>query len=1371
MERLTTNLIKAVLWLAALVPTAIFGESFHRFHLDHHNGLSSNYIRSIGQDGHGFVWVATIDGLNRFDGNSFRRFSKENSGLSSNELNCLLADPNNPDILWISTRHDGLCKFDYTTCEITRYYGNISTTDIPCLSATSQGKIWITNYHSVPDLFDPATNTVTPLYEQKPSKFPGQVWCAVEDQAGRYLYVGHNNNGLTRVNLDNKHFENFVHDAENPQSINGLTVYCIYIDDSSGVWIGTDKGVSVFDPNTKKFTNISHTADESSILPGHVKSIFEMANGDLWFGTTEGGVSILTATNRQRHSYSFVNIATTHDEGTNPVQSLSSPTAAVMVIFGDSYGNIWIGNTMDGIDVFTHEPPFFTTTSPFTSYTEHNRKQAVWSITSDTDGHVWLGGENEIMDLDATPPKRIKVSSKNPGYSTIVKALHGDRQGRLWVGTIYSGIYVYGKNRNIISVINIPENEINCFAEDSESRIWIGTSRGLYKSDEGRTAHPMSAFTAAMPDDYIMSLAVDDDGNLWVGTLGKGVIKFDRKGKLLLSIDASTGLPSNTVNTILEDRSGNIWLGTREGAMRISGKNPAERRIFGLADGLVSSSIKSAQEDLNGNIWFGTNRGIALYTPKDEKISVYESTYTSNLESYIENSSIIDAAGRIYFGSLVGMTYFAPKKHGNTKECKVTLTSLTANDSKGKDQNLEIEIPVNSPYITLPYNQNTFTLSFNNPDIAFAANSEYSYNMVGVDDVWTKSIDNNVAIYRNLRPGNYTFQIRYRVNGEGWSEPQVLLRITITPPVWRSWWAMIIYAVIFSVIVLAVIYFYKHKLNLEKELAIECENIKNVQSLNNERMVFFTNITHELRTPLTLIIGPIEDLVNDPTINDSNRKKLHMIRTSSMRLLNLINGILEFRKTETSNRKLEVIHGTLASFVYEIGLRFKELNNNQHVSIIIDVAKMEGVEMFYDPEMINTIINNLMSNAMKYTQQGSIMLSLRPENIGGVKYAELSVTDTGTGISKEVLPHIFQRYYQASHSRKTAGTGIGLALTKNLVELHQATISVQSEVGKGSTFTVRFLLENCYPDALHREVMDTDGNSEIANMDAISAETESKLVLLVVEDDNDMREYISQAFADDFNVMTASNGREGYDKALSEMPDIIVSDIMMPEMDGIEMCNKLKAEITTNHIPIILLTAKDTLHDKEKGYESGADSYISKPFSASLLRARINNIIESRHSLSMRLLDIPTHVSAKNNGICSTEIGTGTCDNSGIAQLSHLDRDFITKFSKIVEDNMEMEEFDQTFLADRMCMSHSTLYRKTKSITGLTPNEFIRKIKLRRATELLADKSLTIADIASMIGFSSVAYFRRLFKNEFGISPSEYAQQTPLSFDSTITNE
>ena len=1323
--------------LAVITAFAARGEAFHRFHLDHNSGLSSNYIRDIGQDGHGFVWVATIDGLNRFDGISFRRFSKENSGLSSNELNSLLADPSDPDIMWVSTRHDGLCKYNYKDCSITEFDGSLRSRNITSLSNASNGKIWLTHYHDAPELLDPATGKTEPLFTVLPDNFPTHSYCAVEDTGRQQLYIGHDGKGFTRVNLATGIYENFRPDASRPDAIIGSIAYCIHVDHLGYVWIGTDKGVSIFDPDRKIFHNISHTAADNSILPGQVRSICEMENGDLWFATTEGGVSILSAGDRVQHNFVFLNIRPS---------------------------NKWMGNSSDGIDVFTHEQPFFTVSEPFTSQTGLNKKQAVWSITTTADGRVWLGGENEVLEAGTYPPNRITVTHANLGYSSLVKALLGDTKGRLWVGTSYAGIYIYDNKKNNIGVIEIPDTEIKCFAEAADGTVFIGTSLGIFTSADGKSAEPLSIYNAQLPDNFVTSLTFDGDGSLWVGTLGKGAVKFSNKGELIVSYDSQNGLPSNAVNTIMEDRSGNIWIGTREGALQLSGPKLNRMRDFTRADGLVSSFIKSITEDRSGNIWFGTNRGIALYSPHDGKISVYGKTHAMNLESYIEHSAATDRNGRIYFGSLNGLTTFTPNSHNSThNNSEVILTELFAHDSNGSDHNLEIEIPVDNDHITLPYNKNTFTLRFNNPDITGAANSEYAYTMVGINEVWTKGMVNNEAVYRNLSPGDYKFQAMQRFNGEKWGEPQTLAFIKITPPIWHTWWAILLYVACGIVIIYVLIYFYKHKLNLEKNLAIERENIKNVQTLNEERMVFFTNITHELRTPLSLIIGPIEDLVNDTSINDTNRKKLHTIRTSSMRLLNLINGILEFRKTETHHRKLSVVQDNLANYVREIGLRFKELNSNKDVSIVIDVASVEGVKMYYDPEIITTIINNLMSNAMKYTRTGTITLSLTPVTEGNVKYVDLAVSDTGTGISKDSLPHVFERYYQASNARKTSGTGIGLALTKNLVELHQGNITVASEPGKGTVFTVRLLQENCYPDANHTEAQETETTSTEEGQLAEQPASESKLVLLVVEDDNDMREYIAQSFAEDFKVLTAANGKEGYEIAISDMPDIIVSDIMMPEMDGIEMCNKLKNEMATSHIPIILLTAKDTLRDKEEGYESGADSYITKPFSATLLRARINNIIETRHKLTMRLLNIKVQEpKGKKTDIGGSAQADEVGSRGAPAELSAFDKEFIEKLCRLVEENMEMEEFDQTFLADRMCMSHSTLYRKVKSISGLTPNEFIRKIKLRKAVELLDDKNNTLADIASMTGFGSVAYFRRLFKKEFGVSPSEYSSKSSL---------
>ncbi|MCM1067334.1 MAG: ATP-binding protein [Muribaculaceae bacterium] len=1344
--------LSILLCLAALLPSTVLGETFHRFHLDHNDGLSNNYIRDISQDGHGFVWIATIDGLNRFDGVSFRRFSKENSGLSSNELNSLLADPNDENIIWISTRHDGLCKFDYRTCTISRLESNLRSNNITSLNRASGGKIWVTHYHDIPDLLDPATGIAGGIYESTPDDFPRPVWCAVEDSVRHALYIGHDGKGFSHINLVNKRFENFRPDASRPDAIKGCIVYCIHVDRNGFAWAGTDKGVSIYDPERRKFLNISHDGTDTSLLPGQVRSICEMSNGDIWFGTTEGGISILSAADRAAANFTFFNIKPARNYSV--YNNISSPI--VMKIMEDSYGNKWIGNNSDAIDVFTHELPFFTVTQPFTSARGVNRKQAVWSIALTTDGRTWLGGDNEVLEAGSYPPKRIKLADANLGYSSQVNAMLGHSDGTLWAGTSYAGIYILDNNRNKTAEIRIPDAEIKTLAEMPDGTVWAGTSLGIFSIDSSHEAVPVQEYNALLPDLYITSILHDSAGTLWVGTLGKGAVRFSPAGDVMQSYDATNGLPSNAVSTIAEDSDGNIWIGTREGAYLISDSGPRQYRCLTQADGLASSFIKSVQEDRNGNVWFSTNRGIALYNPADGKISVYERTHATGLEAYIEQSSALDRNGTIYFGSLNGLTTFSPSSHKVRRPgSDVVLTELVVHDRNSSDHDLEIEIPISGKEITLPYNRNTFSLKFNNPDITGAANSEYSYNMVGVNEVWTKGMHNNVAVYRNLAPGKYRFQVRQRLNGAEWGSPQVLAYITITPPAWLSWWAILIYVLAGSLLIFGLVSFYKHKLNLEKNLAIERENIKNVQSLNEERMIFFTNITHELRTPLSLIIGPIEDLVNDSSIADANRRKLHTIRTSSMRLLNLINGILEFRKTETHHRKLSVVQDSLANFVREVGLRFKELNSNKEVSIVIDVAQLEGVKMYYDPEVITTIINNLMGNAMKYTQRGQITLSLSTLTEKGVKYVDLSVADTGTGISKEALPHIFERYYQAANARKTAGTGIGLALTKNLAELHQGSISVTSEEGKGTVFTVRLLVDNSYPDANHLEAANEPEKS-VSTAGHTAIAPDGKLVLLIVEDDADIREYIAQAFSDDFRVVTASNGREGYEAAMAEMPDIIVSDIMMPEMDGIELCDKIKSDASTSHIPVILLTAKDTIRDKEEDYRSGADSYITKPFSATLLRARINNIIETRHKLTMRLLDIPAPHMADD-----ADSDANTPDSSTPAQeLSSIDKEFVEKLRRLVEENMEMEEFDQVFLADRMCMSPSTLYRKVKSIAGLNPNEFIRKIKLRKALELLAEGSHSLADIAAMTGFGSAAYFRRLFKKEFGVSPTEYFEKT-----------
>ena len=585
-----------------------------------------------------------------------------------------------------------------------------------------------------------------------------------------------------------------------------------------------------------------------------------------------------------------------------------------------------------------------------------------------------------------------------------------------------------------------------------------------------------------------------------------------------------------------------------------------------------------------------------------------------------------------------------------------------------------------------------------------------------------------------------------RIRNQEWTEEINTLPIHITPPIWLSWWAKTLYLIFAGCIFFCLFRLYKKKMDMQLLYELERKNHEQEEELNNERLRFFTNITHELRTPLTLILGPLEDLQEDKDLLPYQQKKISIIHNSAIRLLNLINQILEFRKTETQNKKLCVSKDNLAALVTEVGLKYKELNPKKNIEFNIAIES-DPLPLYFDKEIITIILDNLISNAIKYTEKGYINISLYTIRKNNTDYAEIRVSDTGQGIPSEELPHIFERYYQAKNDRQVSGTGIGLALVKNLVKLHQGEIHAESILGKGSSFRFSLIINNIYPNALHTDSEEKEQNS---NHDTESAEDSmlnnnisgEKPILLVVEDNPDICEYISESFSDSFEVITAEEGEAGYRMAISQIPDIIVTDIMMAGMDGITFCKIIKGDVRTSHIPVIMLTAKDSLQNKEEGYLAGADSYLTKPFSASLLRSRIHNLLESRIKLANQF--------SNNLNINS--------DKSIILHesLNQLDNEFIQKITQIIEDNLKSEKIDVTYLADKLCMSKSTLYRKIKALTGISTNEYVRKIKMQNAEKLMLEGRYTISEIAFRVGMNSPVYFRQCFKEEFGISPSEY---------------
>ena len=750
-----------------------------------------------------------------------------------------------------------------------------------------------------------------------------------------------------------------------------------------------------------------------------------------------------------------------------------------------------------------------------------------------------------------------------------------------------------------------------------------------------------------------------------------------------------------------------------------------------------------------------TNTGISCYITSKKCFYTYDHSNNIPQGSFISGCVTKDHNGLIYFGSINGLCFFNPDIAINSPQIPpVVITKVRIPGRLTSREKNETAIPISEGEIELTHEQNSFNLTFNVQDYSLANQVEYAYMLKGLENSWYTINEQNSVTFRNIPPGKYEFLVKARLHNQDWSEDMTSLRIHINPPLWLTWWAKLIYILITISIIYTIIHAYKKKIDLESLYTLEKKNHEQEQELNQERLRFYTNITHELRTPLTLILGPLEDMQKDTSLPTRQAQKLSVIHQSALRLLNLINQILEFRKTETQNKKLCVCKSNIAPLVHEIGLKYKELNQKKAIDFQIQIEKEEML-LFFDKEIITIILDNLISNAIKYTEQGKITLSLYPTTRNGVTYTEIKVSDTGYGISAEALPHVFDRYYQESGKHQASGTGIGLALVRNLVELHEGEIRVESIQNEGSTFYISLLTDNIYPNALHGDSTkqtEEEMISEAVPEDSQNTEPEtSKPILLIVEDNEDIQKYIAESFSDSFEVITGSNGEEGKQQALNRIPDIIVSDIMMPVMDGITLCRQLKEDVRTSHIPVILLTAKDSLQDKEEGYEVGADSYLTKPFSASLLRSRINNLLDSRKKLIAQFQQAGTNHNPNSHLDEKRSIITEA--------LSKLDNEFIEKITQLVEDNLSSEKIDITYLSDKMCMSGSTLYRKMKALTGLSTNEYIRKVKMQNAERLLLEGKYNISEIAYKIGMNSTGYFRQCFKDEFGVSPSDYLKQ------------
>lgn len=1314
-------------------------------HLGIENGLSNNYVIDIVQDNRGCLWIATEAGLNRFNGKDFTIYNTHNSSIASDALTALLYD-SEEDKLWVGSK-TGMSLLNCKTEEFehpTPFDSIDMNNNIVSLSSAADGGIWIANHYGKIVHYSKKSGKTTTLSEDNIKGLPHSHRSIFDDGKGQ-LYVGHASDGLSIIDLKSGNIKRFQNDPHNSKSLPGSNIYSICIDHLENIWIGTNQGLALYNPVTEDFQVFRYEpGNPSSLISDHVYEIKEMQDKRLWIATDIGGISILDLRNitfMDPKDLKFQNITNTYDK-----HGLSSGN--IRSLFQDSFGNIWVGNYSNGVDFISHTQSVFHTLPYMIEKKQVIKYKSVWGIHVDEKQQLWLGSENEIaLFKDGKLKEKFDLTAHLSRSYAQVFAIYSYKDN-LFLGLYDDGLLRFDTRTKRIERIDLGKDyvDVNTLYEDKNGKLWIGLENGLASYEKG-VLRKEQEISDQISNLSVYSVLHDRQGKLWVGSYGAGIFIFDRNNKCVARLTCDNGLYSDAINQLYLDAQGEVWVATRNGIGYIKDtSHPESFTVYKYEDGLEDTYIHALQEDKAGNIWFSTDKGISCWNRKQNKFDNYDYRDGIPLGSFIDGSAHAAQDGTLYFGSLNGVCYFNPQdisKDNQAASIEIVECKGISNTIEGRSN--ETLILSENGMIELPHDQNSFSITFMISDYSQSQIVEYAYMIEELGNTWTSTQGENQVTFRNLSPGKYTFKVKARLRNHDWNDNHIaIMKVHIHPPLWLTWYAKVFYILLVLLGIYIWFRFYKRKLMLENSLELERKKSLNEQELNNERLRFYTNITHELRTPLTLILGPLEDLINDPDLSTYYSKKVQVIHSSAIRLLNLINQILEFRKTETQNRKLTVAKGDLGSLVTEIGLRYKELNRNEKVKFHIQVQPKE-TKLYFDADIISTILNNLLSNAIKYTPEGEISLMMHPVVDGENRYMEIVVKDTGYGIDTDALPHIFDRYYQAKGKHQASGTGIGLALVKSLADLHEGILSVESEVGKGTTFTFRLLTENSYPDALHKEEKETIVREEIDKIKEEREDTDIRPMILVVEDNDDIREYITTSFSNDYRILSANNGKEGLEQAQHHIPDIIISDIMMPVMDGIELCKLIKEDIRTSHIPVILLTAKDSIQDKEEGYESGADSYLTKPFSAKLLHSRVHNLLESRKKLALLITNRTKELKPE--------------QSQESMKLSRLDEEFLNRFTAIVEENIDTPQLDMPFMIGKMNMSHSTLYRKIKGLTGISGNEFIRKIRLKNSLRLLMEEGLNISEAAYASGFNDLGYFRACFKEEYGMAPSEYIKQ------------
>lgn len=1315
-------------------------ERFQKFGMN--DGLPSNIVFDITQDNFGYIWCATDEGVCRFDGINF-------IGLSELGDTSFIAGQQALDVycedcyVYIGTKH-GLLVYNQESGFSNLYRVSDKKMMVRSIIKRKEGGVWVATYGDGVFSFDINSGSFTKLdYNYSDNR----VLRLFETKDG-FLYIGTHFGGLDVLNLKDNIVKNY---SKTKGNIVDDQVETIYEDSYGNIWVGTWGGLVRFNKDKKNF----ETFDNLDFKKAKVNCIEELVPGELWVGTEYFLASIkYDKDDALNEDFDVDFIYESNDDGGLSYKTIRS-------IYADSHNNLWVATYGGGINFSNKSKQKFNYIRSGKNAISYNH---VSSFCEDNKGNLWIttdGGGINYWDFKSND--FLEITSENLRYNLSDNAVLCsliDSDNDLWIGT-YNCVLNRMKNGTdrFLHYKNDPNNpntlmnsDVICLFEDSDKNIWIGQRDGLSYFDK-----KLNKITTIGHFKWKSVTCVrEHNGFLYIGTTD-GIFKYDVKNDSLLIIDNKLiGIP---INTFLFDKNGQMWIGTdgfglykydfvRTELFLVSNENDIKSRII--------KSLVICDEYL---LAF-TSRELVKRNLKTGLTEVYTASDGLQPGSFMLNAGLLMKNGAVVVGGTEGMNIFYPKEiHKDNEQPKIVFTKFSLFNKEIKPKcgiepdSFNVKNINYANNIYLKYNEDLFSIGYLGINYAHPELIQYAYRMEGVDKSWNFVGNMRSATYRNLYPGEYVFKV-LASSPSGYFDYNKAreIHIYVAPPFWLTWWAFVIYAILFVVAVYGAWNIAMIKVRTREKINNERLEKQKQEELYQSKLQFFANASHELKNPLTLILAPLEKLLSIE-VDDKKNYWLSVIKSNTMRVIKNLNGILDIRKIDYGQMTLKVRETEILPIVLDICKTFEEYKNEKNIELIVNCPSLVG---YLSHDFFDKIIYNLLSNAFKYVGcNGLIQLDITEENINAEKKIQIIISDNGIGIAKNDLKKIFDCFYQIELKDNNIvypGSGIGLYLVKSLVKLHRGTISVESELNVGTKFTIilpfdkkSYKKEEFDNETEHiKDVVDYCSKINSCNIENLNLKSpSSKYTVLVADDEKDIREFLYSELVSEYEVLIASNGKEAFELALEHIPDLIISDVIMPECDGIQLCQNLKGNINTSHIPVILLTAKDTHEDRLNGLEVGADSYIPKPFDIRHLHIRIEQLIKTREVLKEKYMK---KISLVSKNFTEEE-------NNDSASYDDM---LIQKIIQYINENISDGNLNGESIANNVGMSRMNLHRKLKALVGMSAGDFIRTIRLENAKKELTLNQKSVSEISYDSGFSSPSYFYTCFLKKYGISPTEY---------------